>query len=494
MPNSLWADDPIFAVSGECAALMRNFDWTKTPLGSPFTWPSELRTLVSIILPALQPKFICWGRELTMLYNDAYAVLCADRHPNAMGQSYDVVWQDIWHNVRHMSDAAFRGEGSKLDEVRYSFMRNGKMEDLYFTFAMTPVRNSKHTVMGYYCNLIETTHAVRARNRQKSEIDRLQAMFRQAPGGIALLDGPDHVFSLTNDAFDNIIGHKPVRGKPLAQALPDAISQGFGETIATAYQSGEPYVGHGVPYVSDGGTRQRYFDFVFQPIRNDLGEVGSIFILAQDVTERVSAEQQQHTRNRELVHRLKNQLAMVQAIVTQTMRNAKDIRTAKQHIIDRIAALGRAHDLLLNGTSTATSLLQLAQSLRATHDDKAQARIFVSGDELMVGARPALSIALILHELSTNAVKYGSLSVPNGRVDVAWTAKPVAEGAELTLSWTESGGPPVTPPETMGTGSRLIGAGLNGVSWSEVKTTYEPQGLVCTIQAKLHYEDEVLED
>lgn len=493
MPHSHWINDPVLGGSGECAALMRSLDWSASPLGPPAGWPIELRTLVSVMLPALQPMFICWGPEQIMLYNDAYAELCGARHPKGMGQSFRDLWFDIWDQIKPVVESAYAGNGTKMDDIQFTMYRNGHEEEAHFSFSYTPVRDSSYKVAGFFCTCTETTHLFAARKKQQSELERLHAMFRQAPGGIAILDGEHHVFTLANEAFDAIV-RKPVLGKALAEALPDAISQGFGDVISKVYTTGEPYVGHGVPYVSDGGSLKRHFDFVFQPITDAAGNVTSVFVLVQDATERVSAEQQQHTRNRELVHRLKNQLAMVQAIVTQTMRNAKDIRSAKQHIIERIAALGRAHDLLLNGTSTATSMLQLAQSLRATHDDKAQARIFVSGDDLMVGARPALSIALILHELSTNAVKYGSLSVPSGRVDVAWSAKPSENGVELTLTWTESGGPLVKPPENMGTGSRLIGAGLNGVSWSEVNTAYEPQGLICTIKAGLHHEEDMLQD
>lgn len=484
MPHSHWINDPVLAGSGECAALMRSLDWSKSPLGPPAGWPIELRTLVSVMLPALQPMFICWGPEQTMLYNDAYAELCGTRHPKGMGQSFRELWFDIWEQIKPVVDSAYAGIGTKMDDIQFTMYRNGHEEETHFSFSYTPVRDASYKVAGFFCTCTETTHLFAARKRQQSELERLQAMFRQAPGGIAILDGKSHVFTLTNDAFDAIV-RVPVIGKPLAEAVPDAIAQGFGKILETVSRTGEPHVGRGVPYVSDGGTLKRHFDFVFQPITETAGTVTSVFVLVHDVSERVKAEQHQQTRNREIVHRLKNQLAMVQAIVTQTMRNAPDLQTAKDRIIERITALGRAHDLLLNGTSGTTSLRQLVDSLKTMHDDKSQARINMQGPDLRIGARPALSLALILHELSTNAVKYGSLSTPAGRVDVTWGTERNSEDENFSLSWIESGGPRIEAPKRKGTGSRLIQAGLNGVNWSEVTTDYDPSGVRCRITTSL---------
>ena len=486
MPHRHWINDPVLAGTGECAALMRSMEWSKSSLGPPVNWPIELRTLVSIMLPALQPMFICWGPEQVIIYNDAYAALCGARHPKAMGQSFREVWFDIWEQVKPIVDAAYAGTGTKMDDIQFTMYRNGHAEETHFSFSYTPVRDASYKVAGFFCACNETTHLVAQRKRQQDELARLHSMFRQAPGGIAVMEGEEHIFTLTNAALDEIIGHKDVLGKPLAIALPDAIKQGFGDVADKVYQSGEAYVGVGVPYTSDGSSRHRFFDFVFQPIHDDAGKVRSIFILAQDVSDRVKAEQHQNTRNSELIHRLKNQLAMVQAIVTQTIRNAPDITTAKARIIDRIAALGRAHDLLLHETAGTTSLLQLVDSLKATHDDKAQARITASGPDLRIGPRPALSLALILHELSTNAVKYGSLSEPRGRVDILWSTELIDGKTHFVLRWSESGGPVVSEPDHGGTGSRLIKAGLNGVNWSEVTLDYDPSGLRFKIEASLH--------
>lgn len=481
MPQEQWINDPILAGASECAALMRGLDWNQSPLGPPAGWPLELRTLVSVMLPALQPMFICWGPEQIMLYNDPYSELCGARHPKAMGQRFRELWFDIWEQVKPIVDAAYAGIGTQMDDIQLTMYRNGHPEETHFSFSYTPVRSAGHAVLGFFCACTETTHLVAARNRQQSEIARLTSMFRQAPGGIAILEGEQQLFTHTNAAFDKIADNTSLLGKPLA----DVATQEFAELARQVFRTGEPHVGRSLPYSTSETSSPRYLDFVLQPIEFGKDEARSIFVLAQDVSERVEAEKQQATRNRELVHRLKNQLSMVQAIIGQSFRTAADADTAQASITNRIGALARAHDLLLHETAGTTSLLQLIHSVRDTHDDRVQARMHMQGPDLRIAPRPALSLALILHELSTNAAKYGSLSVPGGSVQVNWSVQRMEDKDHFELEWREQGGPSVSEPERKGTGSRLIQAGISGVSWSEVEMDFDRGGLCCRIATSL---------
>ncbi len=197
---------------------------------------------------------------------------------------------------------------------------------------------------------------------------------------------------------------------------------------------------------------------------------------------RIEAEEQQRLLNHELSHRMKNMLAMVQSIATQTMRGAADLDTARKVLANRLIALGRAHDLLLVGSLSKAPLASVIENALEIHRDRPE-RFALDGPAVMVGSKAALSLSLILHELATNAAKYGALSNADGRVSITGTVDGDGEDATVTLRWIEAGGPPVTPPTRTGFGTRLIGRGLAGSFDGTVDLSYPPQGVVCTIVA-----------
>ena len=204
---------------------------------------------------------------------------------------------------------------------------------------------------------------------------------------------------------------------------------------------------------------------------------------------RVRAEERQALLNGELSHRLKNTLTLVQSIAAQTLRNAPDIDAAREGLAARLVALGRAHDILLAGPGDAARVPAVVAGALALHQDST-GRFSVAGPDLLIGPSAALSLALMLHELATNAVKYGALSTPEGRVAVDWRLAPFAGDAGsgpdgLTLTWRESGGPPVVPPSRKGFGSRLIERGLAGAVGGRVALDYRRDGVTCTLSAPL---------
>lgn len=200
---------------------------------------------------------------------------------------------------------------------------------------------------------------------------------------------------------------------------------------------------------------------------------------------RIEADEQQRILNRELSHRLKNTLAVVQAIASQTLRNVTDVEAAKEALAARLIALGKAHDILLSGESEGADFEAVLASALAIHDDRQPDRFRISGPAIELGAKAALSLALTLHELATNAVKYGALSVPAGRVTVAWDVALEAGEPTVRMTWRESGGPRVVVPSRKGFGSRLIERGLVGAVGGTVSLDYEPAGLVCRLAAPL---------
>jgi PAS domain-containing protein len=196
-----WASDPVLSGGDECGRLLRELDWSKNPLGPPASWPKELRTLVSVMLGSSQPVLIVWGNEQTTLYNDGYAAMCGSRHPAALGNPFSELWFEIWDQVEPILANAYRGIGTRMDDIQFTMFRNGFPEETHFSFSYTPVRNEEGAVLGMFCVCAETTDQVLGRRREEIERDRLKQMFEQAPAVIAMLEGPDHVFAFANRAY-----------------------------------------------------------------------------------------------------------------------------------------------------------------------------------------------------------------------------------------------------------------------------------------------------
>jgi PAS domain S-box-containing protein len=216
----------------------------------------------------------------------------------------------------------------------------------------------------------------------------------------------------------------------------------------------------------------------------DIGFANTVADRTRAALARIEAEERQTTLNLELSHRMKNMLAMVQSIATQTMRTATDLNAAKDVLAGRLIALGKSHDMLLGGAVGSAPIETLIAGALESHGGD-PGRFVVDGPSFTLGSKAAMSLSLMLHELATNAAKYGALSTAGGTVSVAWALRETGGEPRCTLRWAEQGGPVVVPPTRTGFGSRLIGRGLAGSFGGEVDLSYPATGVVCTIDAPL---------
>ena len=210
------------------------------------------------------------------------------------------------------------------------------------------------------------------------------------------------------------------------------------------------------------------------PRRKPVAIVGA----SRDLTERKQAEELQRLLRDELNHRVKNTLATVQAIAWQTLRTARDLPSASEALDQRIRAMAEAHDLLTARAWNGANLDDVVVRALAAFP---RAKVKMSGTAIDVSPKQALALSLALHELATNATKYGSLSCSEGRVSVSWGV----DDKTLRLDWKESGGPPVTPPSHKGFGSRLLEALVLRDLGGDVKLDYEASGVRCRITVAL---------
>ncbi len=200
-----------------------------------------------------------------------------------------------------------------------------------------------------------------------------------------------------------------------------------------------------------------------------------------DVTEREEAEAERELLIAELNHRVKNTLSVVQSIAHQTFRETETTSDARKAFEGRLVALALAHNLLTQLSWEHASLAEIARVILNVTED-GSGRIHLSGPTVLLPPKEALAITMALHELCTNAMKYGALSNDAGQVDVEWS---LVAGPRLKLAWRESGGPRVAPPRRRGFGSRLLERSLAADLDGEVQLDFEPSGMVCRIEAPL---------
>ncbi|HEY8608305.1 MAG TPA: ATP-binding protein [Noviherbaspirillum sp.] len=307
---------------GTTGAMMRAHDWSQSPLDHPRTWPPALRTAVGMMIHSDFPMFIAWGAALGFLYNDAYIQVLGGKHPAAMGRPFHAIWSEIWHDVHPLIERALAGESTYRENLPLLMDRHGYNEQTWFTFAYSPLHDEHGEVKGIYCTCVETTAQVLAEKYRNEENNRFRTLFDQAPGFMAILRGPQHVFDLTNTAYLQLVGHRPIVGKPVREALPEVVGQGFLDLLGHVYATGETYVGRSMPIKLQrephGSLEERYVDFVYQPIRDASGVVTGIFAEGSDVTERKQAEDELRAANRQkdqflamLAHELRNPLAPI---------------------------------------------------------------------------------------------------------------------------------------------------------------------------------------
>lgn len=248
--------------------------------------------------------------------------------------------------------------------------------------------------------------------------------------------------------------------------------------LATAIANGTPY---DVEYrILTPKGEERWLNVRGQANYSADGTPVSFVGVTQDVTERRHAEDHRALLANELSHRVKNSLAMIQAIIAQTLRRAGSLEEAGATLEARISAMAAANDLLINERWESASIGALLDRTLAPFGVADRAQFRCSGPDVRLSPRIGSALALALHELATNASKYGALSRPGGSVRLAWQVGGSWRPGGLSFTWTESGGPPVMPPTRSGFGTKLIQWVLAQESGGDVEIAYLPEGVVFT--------------
>jgi PAS domain S-box-containing protein len=322
----------------------------------------------------------------------------------------------------------------------------------------------------------------------REQLDRrlaeLEALYAEAPLGLGMLDR-ELRFVRINAALAEINGFTPEDhlGRCAWDLVPDlrASAEPVFERIFATGEARRDVPVHGTTPAQPGIERE--WREHFYPIANHDGTVVGIGIVCEEVTAAKRAERQRELLIDELNHRVKNTLAVVHALAHQTFKPGADPEVARLTFVQRLHALGGAHELLTRAHWEAASLRALADGVvrRASPETT---RVRLLGPEVTIPPKMAVTLAMTLNELCTNAVKYGALAVDDGEVELRW--RPVgADAPGVALTWRETGGPPVTPPASKGFGLTMIEHALAKEFAADVQVDFVPQGLTCRITIPL---------
>jgi len=294
---------------------------------------------------------------------------------------------------------------------------------------------------------------------------------------------PDNPIIYANDSFLALTGYdrEEVLGRSYHFMMGPGTDPAAPAQIDAAFHDSYDAYPEVRYYRKDGSE---FWAVIFiSPVFDENHTVVQHFASFLDITRRKRDEERHRLLVEELDHRLKNTLATVQSIAAQTLRGAAVEQRVRDAFEGRLLALSKAHGLLAHESWDGVGLHDLIDQTLQPFGirDPRPARFSVEGGDVRLPPKAALALAMVFHELATNAAKYGSLS-NGGQIDITWQDEPTPQGTRIIrLRWQETGGPPVMPPARKGFGSRLIECGLAQELDGQVHLNYEPEGVVCQI-------------
>lgn len=284
-----------FEGGGEMGELTRSFDWANHPLGPPEDWPKSLLTTLGIILHSAFPMFLFWGKDLICFYNDAYrpSLGINGKHP-AVGKKGKEVWPEIWNFIGPLIEKVVAsGEHVWYEDQLLPIYRNGRMEDVYWTFSHSPAYADDGRINGVFVTCTETTEKVLVNKKLRRSEEYLRNTILKAPVAMCILKGADQVVEIANDKMIELWGTtaSDIIGKPIFEGLPEARDQGFENLLDGVFTTGETYTAHAAPVRLPRGGKVEiaYINFIYEAYREPDGEIIGVMAVALDVTEQVVA-------------------------------------------------------------------------------------------------------------------------------------------------------------------------------------------------------------
>lgn len=283
------------ANGGEMGQLIREKDWSKTTVGPIDSWPQSLLTTLGILLNSKFPMFLFWGTDHICFYNDAYRPILGNegKHPAILGEKGVDYWPEIWDFIKPLLDQVLeKGEATWHEDLLLPIYRNGKLEDVYWTFSNSPVIDENGQINGVLVICNETTDKIKIHQKLEESEKRFRNIVKQLPLGIGIFKGPDLIVEMANQTYLHIIDKEEdqIMGKPIFDSVPEAKDTVF-PLLKNVYETGIPYYTDELPVTLNRYNKEElgYFNLVFYPLKEECQTIKGVIVVAYEVTEEVKA-------------------------------------------------------------------------------------------------------------------------------------------------------------------------------------------------------------
>lgn len=283
------------ANGGEMGKLTRAKDWSKTAIGTVEFWPQSLRTTLGILLNSKFPMFLFWGPDHICFYNDAYRPSLGNdgKHPAILGEKGADYWPEIWDFIKPLIDQVLnKGEATWHEDQLLPIYRNGKMEDVYWTFSYSPVNDENGKTAGVLVICNETTNQVITRKNLEESEKRFRNTVKQLPLGICILKGVDLVVEMANATYLHIIDKEEsdILNKPIFDSVPEAKETAY-PLLKNVFETGVPYYTDQLAVTLNRYNKEEpgYFNLVFYPLKDENEKITGVIVISYEVTQEVKA-------------------------------------------------------------------------------------------------------------------------------------------------------------------------------------------------------------
>jgi PAS domain S-box-containing protein len=463
-------------------------DWSKTSLGAVDTWPPSLSVIVKVMLASGFPMCVRWGPEFVMIYNDGYRSILGNKHPAAFGLPFHEAWPEVQPQLRPLHDAILQGTSGAYfaEDLLIKVQRHGTTdwEDGRFTLSYSPIpdESSSTGIGGVLVTVVETSGRVHTEQALRASEERFAGIFQQTGVGVIQCE-LDGLFLLVNPRFCEITGR--TADELLRLRVPDITHPDDRQSDAALRQR---LVSDGIPFYVEKRYLRPENSEVWVGVNVSLtrsadGTRPQLIGVAQDISERKVAQEQQGLLVRELNHRIKNLFAITSGMIALSARSATTPKEYANNIRGRLNALASAHDLILpslpgGAIGHASNLETLLRKILSPYvqgpSETLETRLTLRGPLTSLGAQAVTTFALILHELATNAAKYGALSTDDGKLVITWECR----GRELILKWQERGGPEISgAPKGEGFGTVISNHSVRAQFGGTISHQWDAKGL-----------------
>jgi PAS domain S-box-containing protein len=494
------------SANNEMAGLIASKDWSETPLGDTKNWSPSLKLIVGIMTASGFPMAVRWGPEFILIYNDGYRSILADKHPSALGLPFRAVWPEMVSELIPLQEAILAGlsPGVYSEDRPMTIRRRGmSWETAHFTVSYSPVPDpsSPTGVGGVLVTAVETSERQRVEKALELKTQELFESNQQLQNGQALYRtalAAGRMGTWETDLVAKTRLWTPEGMALFGINLPDGRGH-VGGAQDEYWSALHPDDRHLVRKFHELADNQDSFTSDYRVVwpdgttlwlrghgrvvaRTPDGKAHRLVSIVADVTDRKAAEDQAQFLMHELSHRSKNLLAVIQSISRRTARTATTMEEFESRFGRRLQGLAASHDVLVRNSWQGAPLADLMRQHLMPFMDIQSSRVELAGPDIVVTAEATQAIGLAIHELATNAVKYGALSVPAGKVKISWAFDSESLASrELLLKWVEQGGPRVVPPSRNGFGHLVIGEMIERSLNAKVVLEFMTHGLQWSI-------------